>query len=100
MLQIIVRMLDTAPSCTRAYIDPVTPDDWDILQIHASFLETHLLDQVRVVFPGEELPIWINRNTYILIRIGLYNVLNCKATFKPNTDRRIQRIFLSEILAC
>ena len=82
------------PSAATVFVDPLTPDDWEILvsppplvplvpsqssfldnnnkkELHAGLLEEQLLNQVKVVFPGEILAIWILSNTLIRLRVGL-----------------------------
>ncbi|KAF2983508.1 hypothetical protein EK904_005701 [Melospiza melodia maxima] len=39
-------------------------------ELHASSLESHLLDQIRVVFPGAIFPVWVEQHTHVYIRIG------------------------------
>lgn len=39
-------------------------------ELHASSLERHLLDQIRVVFPGAIFPVWVEQHTHVYIRIG------------------------------
>lgn len=39
-------------------------------ELHASSLEKHLLDQIRVVFPKAVFPVWVEQHTHIYIKIG------------------------------
>lgn len=39
-------------------------------ELHASSLERHLLDQIRVVFPRAIFPVWVEQHTHVYIRIG------------------------------
>lgn len=39
-------------------------------ELHASSLEKHLLDQIRIVFPKAIFPVWVEHHTHIYIRIG------------------------------
>ena len=39
-------------------------------ELHAGYIESQLLNQVRVVFPGQLLPIWIQSNMCVVVQIG------------------------------
>lgn len=39
-------------------------------ELHASSLEKHLLDQIRVVFPRAIFPVWVEQHTHLYIQIG------------------------------
>ncbi|XP_078679011.1 peroxisomal ATPase PEX1-like isoform X1 [Branchiostoma floridae x Branchiostoma belcheri] len=69
--EVLVRLISSVPTCTRLHVEPVTVDDWEILELHASYIESHLLDQVRVVWTGQVLPVWVQGNTCIFVKIGL-----------------------------
>ncbi|KAI8503623.1 Peroxisome biosynthesis protein pex1 [Branchiostoma belcheri] len=51
--EVLVRLISSVPTCTRLHVEPVTVDDWEILELHASYIESHLLDQVQVVWTGQ-----------------------------------------------
>ncbi|XP_078596672.1 peroxisomal ATPase PEX1-like isoform X2 [Branchiostoma floridae x Branchiostoma japonicum] len=69
--EVLVRLVFGVPNCTRLHVEPVSVDDWEILELHASYIESHLLDQVRVVWTGQVLPVWVQGNTCIFVQIGL-----------------------------
>ncbi|WRT67611.1 uncharacterized protein IL334_004583 [Kwoniella shivajii] len=50
-------------------VTPLTSDDWEILEQHASFLETHLLSQLRAAQKGQEIDVWVAGKTKIRIRV-------------------------------
>ncbi|RXW21326.1 hypothetical protein EST38_g4540 [Candolleomyces aberdarensis] len=52
--------------------EPVTSDDWEIIEIHASHVESTLLSQVRVAKVGQEIDVWVLGRTRVrLIVTGL-----------------------------
>ncbi|NXP09531.1 PEX1 factor, partial [Thinocorus orbignyianus] len=57
-------------SCRQVEVEPLSTDDWEILELHASSLEKHLLDQIRIVFPKAIFPVWVEQHTHIYIRVG------------------------------
>ncbi|NXG10671.1 PEX1 factor, partial [Sakesphorus luctuosus] len=68
--QVFLEPCSHVSSCQQVEVEPLTADDWEILELHASSLEKHLLDQIRVVFPGAVFPVWVEQHTHIYIRIG------------------------------
>ncbi|XP_061520902.1 peroxisome biogenesis factor 1 isoform X1 [Phycodurus eques] len=57
-------------SARRAFVEPLSADDWEILELHSDALEQRLLDQIRVVFPDAVFPVWVDDRTVIYIRIA------------------------------
>lgn len=53
-----VDLLSRAPVASRVHITPQTPDDWDLIELHAADVESTLLSQVRAVARGQPLCIW------------------------------------------
>ncbi|NXB46623.1 PEX1 factor, partial [Leucopsar rothschildi] len=68
--QVFLEPCSHVSSCQQVEVEPLTADDWEILELHASSLERHLLDQIRVVFPGAVFPVWVEQHTHVYIRIG------------------------------
>uniref|UniRef100_A0A8C5JLC9 Peroxisomal ATPase PEX1 n=1 Tax=Junco hyemalis TaxID=40217 RepID=A0A8C5JLC9_JUNHY len=68
--QVFLEPCSHVSSCQQVEVEPLTADDWEILELHASSLESHLLDQIRVVFPGAIFPVWVEQHTHVYIRIG------------------------------
>lgn len=56
-------------SCHEVEVEPLSADDWEILELHAASLEQHLLDQIRIVFPKAIFPVWVDQQTYVFIEI-------------------------------
>ncbi|KAH7922507.1 AAA-domain-containing protein [Leucogyrophana mollusca] len=49
--------------------EPVTPDDWEIIEIHASHVESTLLSQVRVAKIGQEINVWVLGRTRVRLKV-------------------------------
>ncbi|KAJ7076895.1 P-loop containing nucleoside triphosphate hydrolase protein [Mycena belliarum] len=49
--------------------EPLTPDDWEIIDIHASHVESTLLSQVRVAKIGQEIDMWVLGRTRVRLRV-------------------------------
>jgi peroxin-1 len=61
-------------------VTPMSPDDWEILEQHASFLENNLLSQLRAAQKDQEINIWVLGRTKIRIRVG-------KSSCRPPLNR-------------
>ncbi|KAK2836406.1 hypothetical protein Q7C36_014275 [Tachysurus vachellii] len=56
-------------SVQQVFVEPLSSDDWEILELHCLALEQQLLDQIRVVFRDAVFPVWVDQYTVIYIRI-------------------------------
>ncbi|KAL4167317.1 hypothetical protein KRP22_012803 [Phytophthora ramorum] len=66
-----VHVVEALPIARQVNVEPCTPDDWELIQLHAGAIETELLRQMCVVNDKQVSPIWINHNTLIRIRASL-----------------------------
>ena len=60
---VFVEVVQNLPPCLTANIEPVTVDDWEILELHSAQVESSLLDQIRVVWPGQVFPLWVDNGS-------------------------------------
>ncbi|XP_016016795.2 peroxisome biogenesis factor 1 isoform X1 [Rousettus aegyptiacus] len=67
--QVFLKPCSHVISCQQVEVEPLSADDWEILELHAVSLEQHLLDQIRIVFPKAIFPVWVDQQTYIFIQI-------------------------------
>uniref|UniRef100_A0A2I3LSR9 Peroxisomal ATPase PEX1 n=1 Tax=Papio anubis TaxID=9555 RepID=A0A2I3LSR9_PAPAN len=67
--QVFLKPCSHVVSCQQVEVEPLSADDWEILELHAVSLEQHLLDQIRIVFPKAIFPVWVDQQTYIFIQI-------------------------------
>ncbi|KAH7908843.1 P-loop containing nucleoside triphosphate hydrolase protein [Hygrophoropsis aurantiaca] len=49
--------------------EPVTADDWEIIEINASHVESTLLSQVRVAKIGQEINVWVLGRTRVRLKV-------------------------------
>ncbi|PKU40974.1 peroxisome biogenesis factor 1 [Limosa lapponica baueri] len=68
--QVFLEPCSHVSSCRQVEVEPLSTDDWEILELHASSLEKHLLDQIRIVFPKAIFPVWVEQHTHVYIKIG------------------------------
>ncbi|XP_068188503.1 peroxisomal ATPase PEX1 isoform X2 [Antennarius striatus] len=57
-------------SVHQVFVEPLTCDDWEILELHSAALEQRLLDQIRVVFQNAVFPVWVESHIVIYIQIA------------------------------
>ncbi|KFP84682.1 Peroxisome biogenesis factor 1, partial [Apaloderma vittatum] len=77
-------------SCQQVEVEPLSADDWEILELHASSLERHLLDQIRIVFPKAVFPVWVEQHTHVYIRIGMLLPAASYGRLEPCTELLIR----------
>lgn len=49
-------------ACTQVKLDPLTYDDWEIIERNGKIIESELINQIRVVWKDQIFPIWIDQN--------------------------------------
>ncbi|NWI19497.1 PEX1 factor, partial [Crypturellus soui] len=68
--QVFIEPCSHVSSCQQVEVEPLSADDWEILELHASSLEKSLLDQIRIVFPKAIFPVWVEQHTHVYIKIS------------------------------
>ncbi|EFA82983.1 peroxisomal biogenesis factor 1 [Heterostelium album PN500] len=61
--------IGSVPQATSVQVEPLTSDDWEILELHQEYLEQQILNQVNVMTRGQIVPIWIHHSTIIKLKI-------------------------------
>lgn len=62
-------LVHNLPIASSVSTEPVSSDDWEILELHAQYVEDNLLSQVRVVSKEQEVNVWIMGKTLIRFRV-------------------------------
>ncbi|KAG5341525.1 hypothetical protein C0989_009886 [Termitomyces sp. Mn162] len=96
-----IGLLHDLPLAKSVATEPLTSDDWEIIEIHASHVESTLLSQVRVVKVGQEIDVWVMGRTRVRLRVvsmdpasrgdALLLTTNTEVSIAPKlhrTDRR------------
>ncbi|XP_040287115.1 peroxisome biogenesis factor 1 isoform X2 [Bufo bufo] len=84
--QVILKPCSMVPSCKEVTVEPLSADDWEILELHAAALEMHLLDQIRIVYPKAVFPVWVDLHTCIYIQIGALTPAASYGRLEPLTE--------------
>ncbi|OAV94610.1 hypothetical protein PTTG_03819 [Puccinia triticina 1-1 BBBD Race 1] len=65
---------------TTVNVEPLTIDDWEILESNPQYLEDNILKQIRVLVESQKLLIWVYEKTLIQVKVT-------SVTPPSNTDR-------------
>lgn len=84
--QVIVRHTPGVHGAIQVSVEPLSTDDWEILERHAGYIENHLLDQVRVVWKGQVLPVWVEKTTCVFLKIGTVDPNKSCVILKNETE--------------
>uniref|UniRef100_A0A8D0FPM7 Peroxisomal ATPase PEX1 n=1 Tax=Strix occidentalis caurina TaxID=311401 RepID=A0A8D0FPM7_STROC len=84
--QVFLEPCSHVSSCQQVEVEPLSADDWEILELHTSSLEKHLLDQIRIVFPEAIFPVWVEQHTHVYIKIGTLTPAASYGRLEPCTE--------------
>lgn len=62
--------LPGAAATKMVCVEPVSSDDWEVLELNASYVESRMLDQISVLTNGETFPFWIRGSQLVFLRTG------------------------------
>ncbi|ETW75050.1 AAA family ATPase, CDC48 subfamily [Heterobasidion irregulare TC 32-1] len=91
-----IGLLHDLPTAKSVATEPLTADDWEILELHADQVESTLLSQVRVASVGQEIDVWVLGRTRIRLRVvsldpsdskALILTTNTEVSIAPKTRR-------------
>lgn len=57
------------PTISRVFVSPASQDDFEILAVNQDLLQTGLLDQIQIVWPGQEFVAWVGSSMYAVLRV-------------------------------
>ncbi|KAF8553261.1 AAA-domain-containing protein [Imleria badia] len=64
-----IGLLYDLPFASSVSTEPLTADDWEIIELHASHVESTLLSQVRVAKVGQEIDVWVLGRTRVRLLV-------------------------------
>ena len=77
-LFVVLNKVDYAPKVQSITLDPVSEDDWEIIERNAGFLENSLLDQISAVYTGLIFPVWIEGRMLVRLKATSKNSNVCE----------------------
>ncbi|CAE7435812.1 PEX1 [Symbiodinium natans] len=57
------------PIASTVMVQPNSIDDWEVVELQASFIEENLLSQVAVLMPGLSFPVWVHGQLVAKLRV-------------------------------
>lgn len=64
-----VRVVSDVPKATLVTIEPLTEDDWEVLELNSEHAEAAILNQVRIVHEAMRFPLWLHGRTIITFHV-------------------------------
>ncbi|KAH7569666.1 hypothetical protein JRO89_XS06G0235800 [Xanthoceras sorbifolium] len=64
-----VRVVSDVPKATLVTVEPVTEDDWEVLELNSEHAEAAMLSQVRIVREAMRFPLWLHGHTVITFHV-------------------------------
>ncbi|KAI0310136.1 P-loop containing nucleoside triphosphate hydrolase protein [Amylostereum chailletii] len=74
-----IGLLHDLPRAKMIEAEPLTADDWEIIELHADHVEGTLLSQVRVAAGGQEVDVWVLGRTRVRLRVTSLDPPHSKA---------------------
>ncbi|CAG8475766.1 8707_t:CDS:10 [Ambispora gerdemannii] len=69
--QVFINLCNQAPFANSVSVEPVSVDDWEIVESRPQYLEEHIIRQLRVVYINEIVTLWIETT---LVRLKIVEI--------------------------
>ncbi|KAI5123096.1 hypothetical protein M0805_001452 [Coniferiporia weirii] len=73
-----IGLLHDLPIATSVVTEPYSADDWEIIELHAAYVEQNLLSQVRAATVGQEVDVWVFGRTRARLRVVSFEPSSAK----------------------
>ncbi|KAI8073284.1 P-loop containing nucleoside triphosphate hydrolase protein [Gongronella butleri] len=84
--KITVEFCRSVPECSTVNVEPYTEDDWEILELHAGYVEENLLSQLRVVYSNQLFCVWIHGKTLVRLKVAEIQPKHAFVKLTSNTE--------------
>ncbi|KAL0314374.1 UNVERIFIED_CONTAM: Peroxisome biogenesis protein 1 [Sesamum angustifolium] len=64
-----VRLVSNLPEATLVAVEPLTEDDWEILELNSELAENAILKQVGIVHDQMKFPLWLHGQTVVMFLV-------------------------------
>ncbi|KAL0438152.1 UNVERIFIED_CONTAM: Peroxisome biogenesis protein 1 [Sesamum latifolium] len=64
-----VRVVSNLPKATLVTVEPLTEDDWEILELNSELAENAILKQVGIVHEQMKFPLWLHGQTVVMFLV-------------------------------
>ncbi|KAK9829370.1 hypothetical protein WJX72_005440 [[Myrmecia] bisecta] len=65
-----VKAVPHVPPAVGVSVEPVSVDDWEVVELHAEYMEEQLLNQVGAVRAGQPFPFWVKNQSALYLRVA------------------------------
>ncbi|CAG2106018.1 unnamed protein product, partial [Medioppia subpectinata] len=77
----------------KCYLKPISDNDWQILSMNSAFIETNLLNQIRVLALGQIFPVWITNQSNVCLFVECFHLM-------PIQSKAVILNNLTEVIVC
>ncbi|XP_063236887.1 peroxisomal ATPase PEX1 isoform X2 [Bacillus rossius redtenbacheri] len=84
--RVVVSLLPQVPPLSCVHVSPLSSDDWQILMLKSDAVQSSVLDQVRVVWPGQVLVIWVSKSFHLRITVDTVQPSHAFGVLQPLTE--------------
>ncbi|KAG6390445.1 hypothetical protein SASPL_148179 [Salvia splendens] len=81
-----VRVISNLPKATLVTVEPLTEDDWEILELNSELAESVILKQVGVVHEQMKFPLWLHGQTVVTFLVMSIFPQNPVVQLVPGTE--------------
>lgn len=79
-------LVSDVPEINSVSATAVTKNDWEMLEMTSNRIQSTILDQTRIVYEGQNLPIWINTSIHIILKLDKFNPNTSYGRMRENTE--------------
>uniref|UniRef100_T1IN76 Peroxisomal ATPase PEX1 n=1 Tax=Strigamia maritima TaxID=126957 RepID=T1IN76_STRMM len=67
--QVLIKELNGVSVCKQVWVIPLSQQDLEIIELNANLVQNQLLNQNRVVWKNQVMPVWINKSVIVHLRV-------------------------------
>ncbi|GJJ68100.1 peroxin-1 [Entomortierella parvispora] len=67
--KVSIEFVKTVQDGISVNVAPYSEDDWEILELHAGYVEDQMLNQIRILYPHQIVTMWVNGRTLVRLRV-------------------------------
>ncbi len=80
-----VDVVPSMPNAQRVCVEPLTCDDYEIVELNSELLERELLEQVSIVYVGQPLPVWVHNSVLSTFEVKSFDLYGAGGAHSYNT---------------
>ncbi len=69
-----VDVVPCVQNAQRIHVEPLTCDDYEIVELNSELLERELLDQISILYTGQLLPVWIHTSILLTFKVKSFEL--------------------------